>query len=374
MATTHFHRRSTGPRISSPSFADSFGAIRARAGEACRLTTSLSKLKIGQKSGSDGPPIFVVGSARSGTTLLYHMLLSSGIFAHFFSEPAVFDMLVPRFGDLSSAKNRERLMDSWIGSRMHRASALEENSIRSKVTADCRSNGDFLRIVMGEVAAHQGVRRWAVWGPDNLLYMREIKSQMPDARFIHMIRDGRDVALSMNKEHFIQPFAWDRDKTLLVAGLHWYWKVRKGRRESQVLTPDYLEVRFESLIDNPRQVLSRVAQFVGCELDYDQILRGAVGAVKSTNSSFKSEGDALALNPVGRWKRLLTPNQIAELESCIGDVLQELGYELTTPSDVAPGPFRLIKAAYPLFFSTKHWLKQNTKAGKLTSVDRMRAA
>jgi len=338
------------------------------------MKPSLSVLKDGLQRDQTGPPIFVVGSARSGTTLLYHMLLSSGIFAHFFSEPAVFDMLVPKFGDLSVARNRQSLMDSWIGSRMHRASGLEANFIRSKVIRDCKANADFLRITMGEVALHQGASRWAVWGPDNLLYMHEIKSQMPDARFIHMIRDGRDVALSMNKEHFIRPFVWDRDKTLLVAGLHWQWKVSKGRREAQAIASDYLEVRFESLINNPRQVLSRVSEFVECDLDYNQILRGAVGAVKSTNSSFKADGDALASNPIGRWRRLLTPNQIAALESCIGDLLQELGYESAMPRRVVSVPFRLIKVTYPLFFSTKQWLKQHTKAGKLTSVDRMNAA
>lgn len=338
------------------------------------MTLSSSMLPAVPGTEQDGPPIFIVGSARSGTTLLYHMLLSSALFAHFFGEPAVFDLLVPRFGDLSIAKNRMRLMDSWIGSKMHRASGLEEDFIRSRVMADCRCNADFLRIVMGAVAAHQGLRRWAVWGPDNLLHMRAIKSQMPDARFIHMIRDGRDVALSMNREQFIRPFAWDRNKSLLVAGLHWRWKVSRGRHEAQEVKPDYLELRFEDLIDNPQQVLSRVSQFVECELDYEQIQRGAVGTVKSTNSTFRDAGQILAANPVGRWKQLLTPGQIVALESCVGDLLQDLGYELTRPDNLFLTEFGLIKAAYPLFFSTKHWLKQHTKAGKLTSIDRMKAA
>ena len=68
------------------------------------MKPSLSALETGHREESAGPPIFVVGSARSGTTLLYHMLLSSGIFARFFGEPAVFDLLVPRFGDLGHAK------------------------------------------------------------------------------------------------------------------------------------------------------------------------------------------------------------------------------------------------------------------------------
>jgi hypothetical protein len=92
-------------------------------------------------------PIFVVGSARSGTTLLYHMLLSSGSFARFFGEPAVFDRLVPKFGDLSVARNRGRLMHNWIGSKIHRASGLDKKFVVQKVFDECRSNADFLRIL-----------------------------------------------------------------------------------------------------------------------------------------------------------------------------------------------------------------------------------
>ncbi len=338
------------------------------------MITSPSLLEMSSDRNTDGPPIFVVGSARSGTTLLYHMLLSSGRFARFFGEPAVFDLLVPRFGDLSNPKNRERMMASWIGSKMHLASGLDEGRIRSRVLHDCRSNADFLRIMMDEVAATQNVRRWAVWGPDNLLYMRTIKAQMPDARFIHMIRDGRDVALSMNTERFIRPFHWDKHKSLLIAGLHWQWKIARGLHDSQAIGTDYLEVRFESLISHPQQVLDRLSQFVGCELDYEHIQQNAVGAVKKTNSTFRAAGQKLAGNPVGRWKHLLTRDQIAALESCIGDLLESLGYELTLSPDTARDTLRWIKTAYPFFFSAKHWLKQHTKAGHLTSIDRMQAA
>ena len=53
-------------------------------------------------------PVFVVGSARSGTTLLYHLLLSSGSFVNYRGEPAVFDLMLPKFGDPARRRNRER--------------------------------------------------------------------------------------------------------------------------------------------------------------------------------------------------------------------------------------------------------------------------
>lgn len=321
---------------------------------------------------SRAAPIFVVGSARSGTTLLYHMLLSSGGFAHFFGEPAVFDLLVPKFGDLTSVRNRERVMNRWIGSKMHRASGLDGELMRRKVLAECNSSADFLRILMQEVARQQGVPRWAVWGPDNLLYIREIKSQMPDARFIHVIRDGRDVALSMETEGFIRPFPWDRDQALLVAGLHWSWKVRTGREQARTLATDYLEVSFESLVRTPEPVLADVSRFLGCELELERIKRDGVGTVKSTNSSFRSLDGDLAANPIGRWRHCLSAAQIAALEACIGDTLESLGYEL---ANLGSRPqFRWLRTVYPAFFSGKQWLKQHTIAGRFASMDRMRAA
>src|SRR5262250_1530666 len=100
-------------------------------------------------------PIFVVGSARSGTTLLYHILLSSGSFANYRSEPAVFDLILPRFGNLARRPNRERLMDVWLQSAMYRTSGLDGNSIRDKVLTQCHSAGSFLQLVMGEIAKLQ---------------------------------------------------------------------------------------------------------------------------------------------------------------------------------------------------------------------------
>ncbi|MBV9183935.1 MAG: sulfotransferase [Acidobacteria bacterium] len=338
------------------------------------MRASFAEVQGKRQDNGTGIPIFVVGSARSGTTLLYHMLLSSGRFAHFFGEPAVFDLLVPKFGDLSIARNAKRMMNSWIGSKIHQASGLDDKFIRAKVLNECRSNADFLRIVMNEVARRQGLQRWAVWGPDNLLCMGEIKSQMPEACFIHIIRDGHDVALSMDIERFIRPFPGQKHRSLLVAGLHWRWKVQAGRQQAGPLVSDYLEVHFEDLVSNPPRVLAEVSRFVSCDLDYARIRVGAVGAVKSTNSSFRSLDQSLAASPIHRWKRCLTQNQIAALELCIGDLLQSLRYELASPFDVTSDQqFRWMRAIYPVFFSSKHWLKQHTRAGRLASIARMRA-
>ena len=142
-------------------------------------------------------PVFVLGSPRSGTTLLYHMLLSAGDFAVYRAESEALHLLEPRFGDLSVERNKRRLMQAWLKTRLFAATGLDAAPLQERVMAECRNGGDFLRIVMEETARRQGVARWAECTPDHLLYLPRIKQTIPEALVIHIIRDGRDVALSM---------------------------------------------------------------------------------------------------------------------------------------------------------------------------------
>ena len=183
-------------------------------------------------------PVFVLGCPRSGTTVLYHMLLSAGNFAVYRAESNVFSVLQPRFGDLRLERNRRELLQYWLKSKLFQVSGLDASAIRDKILRDSHGAGDFLRIVMEETARVQGVERWADSTPDHLLYMREIKREIPDALFVHIIRDGRDVALSYAKQGWAYPFPWDRNQQLAVAGLYWEWIVRKGRKFGRELGRD----------------------------------------------------------------------------------------------------------------------------------------
>ena len=153
----------------------------------------------GETTTRNKAPVFVLGCGRSGTTLLYHMLLSAGDFAVYRAESNAINLLEPRFGDLSVRRNKEGLMDAWLASKLFDRSGLEAEAIRAKVIAECRNGGDFLRIVMGEMARQQGVQRWADCTPEHLLHLHRIKETIPEALIIHIIRDGRDVALSTDK-------------------------------------------------------------------------------------------------------------------------------------------------------------------------------
>src|SRR6266850_3933800 len=318
----------------------------------------------------DKAPVFVVGSARSGNTMLYHMLLSSGHFPIYRTEPVVFDLLVPRFGDLRSAAVRRKLMSFWLRSRQFRRSGLDACQITETVVTSVRNGGDFLRAVMDEMARAGGYQRWTVWGPDNLLYIPDIKRQIPEALFIHVLRDGRDVALALDRKKFIRPFPWDRNYRLFVSALHWMWKVQTGRRYAQTLGPDYLEVRFEDLVLNSSETLERIGTFIGQTLDYEKIRK--MGAVRRPNTSFTEELEARNFSPVGRWKNMLSEDQIARLEDLTGELLVDLGYPLSNPQSGNPGfQLRAMRSVYPVFYDLKEWLKTATPVGRLVNLNRL---
>jgi hypothetical protein len=274
-------------------------------------------------------PVFVVGSARSGTTLLYDLLLSAGGFALYLGESNIFNLLAPRFGNLTIRENRESMLRVWLGSSLFRISGLKRSDVESRILDDCRSAGDFLRIVMDEVTRQQGARRWAGNAPEEILHLSQIKKTLPDALVIHVIRDGRDVSVSLSNKRYIRPFPWKSRETPEGAALYWEWIVRKGRAARTRLGKDYIEVRFEELVRDPRSVLASLSVFLEHDLDFDRILENPIGAVAKPNSSF-SRSPQGEFNPIARWKQQLTREQLARVEELVGETLAELGYELAT--------------------------------------------
>ena len=211
-----------------------------------QLTEKSAPDTVGANADRSQAPVFVLGCGRSGTTLLYHMILSAGDFAVYRTESNVINLLEPRFGNLSIRRNREKLMDAWINSKLFWVSGLNADEIRNKVLQECRNGGDFLRIIMGEMARQQGVRRWADCTPEHLLYMPRIKETIPDALIIHIIRDGRDVALSTDKLGYIKRAPWDNMPSVMVAGLYWEWMVRRGREDGRKLGNADIEEEIEA--------------------------------------------------------------------------------------------------------------------------------
>lgn len=315
-------------------------------------------------------PVFVVGCPRSGTTLLYDMLISSGHFANYRVESRVFDKVTPPFGNLKSARNRTRLIEAWLQSDYFQRSGLEAEDIRAKLLTECRNAGDFLRIIMESIARNQGVERWAEKTPRHLLYIPQIKETIPDALFVHIIRDGRDVAASMSRMRWEGAFPWDTRHRLLVCGLYWRWLVQKGREYGRRLGPDYLEVRYEQLVQHPKETLATLGDFVHADLNYDHIRQNAIGAVSKPNTSFRDEARRGTFSPVGRWKDF-ADLEAARMEGLLVPLLRDLGYETNT-SCALDFTARRLGVLDSLYREVKQWLRQAPVCRSLISADILR--
>jgi hypothetical protein len=313
-----------------------------------------------------------MGCHRSGTNLLYDMLLSSGGFALYRGFLPIYKILIPRFGSMRSRANREKILETWIRSKGFRRTGLDAEQLSARILNECRNGGDFIRVVMDAVAKSQQMPRWAVYDPDNVLHVERVKRDIPNALFVHIIRDGRDIALSLKKMGGFTPLPWDRGPTdsLVATALYWEWMIHRGRTAGRKFAADYIEIRYEDLITNPHETLDKLGGFLEHDLDYDQIQRAALGRLSETNSSFREEGAKEKINPLGRWKERLAPADVAAIEATVGACLQENGYELSLPVAGRRRGWResWMRGVYPVFLAGKLWMKLHTPVGRLANM------
>lgn len=306
-------------------------------------------------------PVFTVGSPRSGTTLLYHMLLSAGGFARYRAETHLFSSLGARFGGLATEKDRHAALEVWLGSALHRLTALPDADVRALMLGECRCTGDFLRLLMEALVRRQGATRWAETTPAHLQYMREIKAQIPEALFVHVVRDGRDVAASLSRLGWLYAYPFDRDRPALPAAAYWDWLVRRGRAEGESLGGDYLEVHYEALVQEPQATLERLGAFIGQRLDYETIQRTAVGSVARPNTSFPGATGGFQ----GRWRTELSAEDGAAVDALLGDTLPMFGYERAGNGSGASLVAR--RVLYAARFAVRDWTKRWTPLARLAT-------
>lgn len=259
------------------------------------------------------PALFIVGCGRSGTTLLREMLdrgpeLAIGAETTFFC-----DFL-----------NTDRLAEIW---KLDRARVRELARRSPNVVRFAES---FFR----EHAEREGKPRWGDKTPRNISVLPWLLGRFPEARFIHIIRDGRDVACSRAtfRTHRLKHgkvVERARPKTLSygAAAREWVSAVTLGiAYESH---PRVTSVRYERLIEDPETELRRLTAFAGVE--YSDVL-----LAPREDRDLKSDPGRLLHNPgaagmltkkaKGRWLRDLAPADRRAVHAVAGELLKELGY------------------------------------------------
>ena len=291
-----------------------------------------------------GPPApFVVGATRSGTTL-FRLMLDAHPEVGIPSETHFFHKLVKRSERRQITP--DLLADTIVNHKRWGDFRLDPEELRARFHAIEPFNlSDALRAFYGLYAEKQGKSRWGDKTPGYLRYMRRIEWVLPEARFIHVIRDGRDVALS------VLPMNWGPTSITEAAEL-WVERVTLARRNGAGVG-HYMEVKYEDLVTDTESVLREVADFL--ELPWDTAMldyhEGAEERLKEKARDLPrkaSRGDqpaaarmashAMARKPpdpkrIGRWRTEMSREDRALYESVAGELLAELGYEVGEPSE-----------------------------------------
>ena len=194
---------------------------------------------------ADFEPIFIGGLFRSGTSLLrailgQHPNIAAGLETYWFDID---------WDNLSAEKNRERL---------RRLAVFYSRDLRNieQMAAQSPNVGAFLTQLFDDYARKQGKGRWAEKTPGNIIHAQRLFQLWPTAKLIHIVRDPRDVLASLRQtkkwddpDHFADMWC-----TFFAAA----GKAKQARSEGQ-----FLEIRYERLVNNPETVMRGVIDFIG---------------------------------------------------------------------------------------------------------------
>ena len=282
------------------------------------------------------PTPFIIGAGRSGTTLLRLML------------DAHPDMCIPpETGFIPAATELSRAFADPRGEFFQTVTqfvtwedfnlSLEEFfAVLKDIEPFDTSAG--IRAFYHLYARRFGKPRWGDKTPVYCLQMREVESALPEAHFIHIIRDGRDVALS------VRPLWFAPGKDMTTLALDWKSRVEQTRQLSRRCM-HYLEVQYENLIADAKSELKRICVFLDLQY-HPRMLRyfeGARARLAEVKTRYRSDGTILISKEerlfnqrltsappdpsrAFRWKREMTSAERREFEHAAGDLLETLGY------------------------------------------------
>jgi hypothetical protein len=275
---------------------------------------------------SRSPFPFFVGCGRSGTTLVRalvdgHPALAVPPESHFvvaLAPPAGATFDPGAFVDALAASDRFALWE------------MDRDAVaRAVADAGAATYPDAVRAVFAAWAAGRGKPRYADKTPGYVVHIPALAALFPEATFVHVVRDGRDVAAS-----FVE-LGWAAGPA--EAALHWRLRVRRGRRAGWALGPGrYHELRYEDLVADPEATLRRLC--IAIDLPFDAAMldhrpRAAEVARSTSHPDYHRHLDAPVTADLRDWRRDLPDADVVRIESVAGDALRELGYP---PSGLRP--------------------------------------
>jgi hypothetical protein len=306
------------------------------------------------------PYLFVVGCPRSGTTLLQRMLDANPLLA--VSNDPHFIPFAPGVGAGLDPPVTEELVDWLLRYRTFARLGLDERTVRA-AAASAATYRQLVAALYDAFGRERGKLLAGEKTPRYVRYLPLLHALFPGARVIHIVRDGRDVALSTldwaRPDRGPGRFRLWREHPLAVCALSWHWHVTTGMRDGTRLGDLYSEVRYEDLVANPERTLRRLTAGVGLPFA-DGMLAFHAGRQRHERG-LSAKAAWLPPTPGLRdWRTQLAPGDLELFEALAGDLLSRLGYERAC--DTISGPVASLAAAY-----RSAWEDELRERGKLAA-------
>lgn len=280
-------------------------------------------------------PFFIIGSVRSGTTLVERILNRH---SNLFVPPETFFFTVmDRLGILgqqtASRKDLQALLEAYRKDRAFAFLGLPAGGEEALLLEGARTYPDVFFNLMGHLRVRAGKSRWGEKTPNNLRYVPFIQKAFPDARFILVVRDGRAAVMSRLRHP-----NWRRN--LLGCARHWAADAEIMRRLIEQQDNKSLHVlRFEQLLTHPEETVRAMCEFLAER--YEPGMLDASEEVQVDRLDYYRQ-PWMAKSTRGidqaratQWDKEYSSRQLKLVETVAGRQLGALGYPLRNP--VAPG-------------------------------------
>lgn len=281
------------------------------------------------------PQLFVVGCPRSGTTLLQRMLDAHPMLAvandtSFIHKPLKccvkdFKQLLRKNGDVPLTPEIVAFTRDY--KRFQRLGLSAEQIDRAAKATTYRG---FVSGLYDEFAAMHKKPIAGEKTPDFVRRIPLLHQLFPQSKFVHIIRDGRDVALSSvewaGKGIGPSKFELFEKHPVATTAMWWCWQVASGRKDGALLPKDlYHEVRYEHLCDEPESALRGITDFLG--LPYEpKMARYHEGKASYEPSASAKSAWLPVTKGLRDWQAQMSPRDLVLFEALAGDLLDDLGY------------------------------------------------
>lgn len=267
-------------------------------------------------------PTVVLGVSRSGTTLLKAMLDAHSQLA-IPSESYFLPQLWDRHGE---QPERDTFVEDLGRLERLREWGVDPEQVRERLP-ERPTFAEAVQSIYRVYAASRGKQRFGDKTPLYMQHLDVLERAFPDARYVHIVRDGRDAAASMRAMTRKPRFNLSRPRGVGDFAAAWQREVRAARLFGR--THPYHELRYEDLVEEPESRLREVCAFL--ELEYEP---GLLEYHRREDPSLYADHPRLAEPPTREtrsWRKELAPADAELFEAIAGDLLAELGYERAHP-------------------------------------------